>query len=259
MVRKLETDAYEGDVVVLHACAHNPTGIDPSREQWMTLAELFKRKKLFAFFDSAYQGFATGDTEADAWAVRYFEELLFPHSKQNGTACPWPGPAGMCVAQSFSKNFGLYGERVGALHVILPHGASIAGASSQLIRLSRAEISNPPLFGSRVVETILSDPALKTMWQKDLKTMASRILHVRTRLRTEIEQVLGAKTWAHLEEQIGMFSYTGLTGDQVMRLRNMHHIYLMMNGRASLSGVNEHNVSYVAQAVCEVVQNAGAA
>ncbi|KAH7025160.1 pyridoxal phosphate-dependent transferase [Microdochium trichocladiopsis] len=261
MKNTLESEAKEGDVVILHACAHNPTGIDPTREQWRELAELFLRKKLFAFFDSAYQGFATGDVDADAWAIRHFHKTLFGGGGGGGSPSPSTGregsPAGMCVTQSFAKNFGLYGERVGALHLVLPPEASPLGPQSQLHRLIRAEISNCPLFGCRIVHTVLSNPELTAMWKQDLHTMASRIRSVRGRLRQQIEQHKGAGDWAHLESQIGMFSYTGLTEQHVQRLRDVHHVYLMRNGRASLSGVNEDNVEYVAGAISEVIQALG--
>lgn len=248
MFSRLKSEAEEGDVVILHACAHNPTGIDPTSEQWQTLAQLFKRKKLFAFFDSAYQGFATGDTDSDAWAIRHFQDVLFNPAGSSS------GPAGMCVAQGFAKSFGLYGERVGALHLILPSKVPAAGAQSQLHRLVRAEISNCPLFGCRIVHTVLADPDLKTMWKQDLQTMSGRIKRMRIALRQEIEKHPDMGNWSHLESQIGMFSYTGLSEDHVARLRNVHHIYLMRNGRASLSGVNDGNVKYIADAISEVMK-----
>lgn len=256
MVTALESEAVENDVVILHACAHNPTGIDPTQEQWRQLAQLFKRKKLFAFFDCAYQGFATGDLEADAWATRHFRDILLLDDPSTSAASDTLGP-GMCIAQSFAKNFGLYGERVGAFHLLLPSSVPSAGCYSQLVRLSRAEISNPPLYGSRIVHTILSKPDLRAEWEQDLKTMSGRIRDVRSTLRKGIEARAPAGTdWTHLESQIGMFSYTGLSKEQVRRLKEKHHVYLMDNGRASLAGVNEHNVEYVAAAIDEVIRNA---
>lgn len=249
MQSTLELEAEEGDVVILHACAHNPTGVDPTREQWQELAQLFKRKKLFAFFDSAYQGFATGDVDADAWAIRHFRQVLFDKDAS------FSGPQGMCVAQSFAKNFGLYGERVGAFHLILPSETPYSGAQCQLVRLVRAEISNAPLYGCRIVHTVLSDPKLREMWQQDLQTMSGRIKRMRSCLRQEIEKHPDMGDWSHLESQIGMFSYTGLNPEQVLRLRGLHHIYLMRNGRASLSGVNDRNVKYIADAISEVIGN----
>ncbi|CAI6270221.1 unnamed protein product [Periconia digitata] len=250
MTSMLENAATEGDVVILHACAHNPTGIDPTRDQWRSLAQVFKRKKLFPFFDSAYQGFATGDPEEDAWAVRHFHEVLFEDGPGNT-------PQGMCIAQSFAKNMGLYGERVGAFHLVLPQDTPSTGPYSQLLRLVRAEISNPPLYGCRLVYTVLSNPTIRAVWYEDLRKMAGRIKGVRSMLKQEIEKHENVGDWTHLTSQIGMFSFTGLSKDQVQRLRDKHHIYLMSNGRVSLSGANEGNVKCIADAIAEVVQEHG--
>lgn len=251
MVETLQSEAVENDVVILHACAHNPTGVDPTQDQWRQLAQLFKRKKLYPFFDCAYQGFASGDLDADAWATRHFQQTLLLETTDSSEVGP-----GMCIAQSFAKNFGLYGERVGAFHLLLPSSVPAAGCYSQLVRLSRAEISNPPLYGSRIVHTILSSPDLRTEWEQDLNTMSGRIRGVRSELRKGIEtRAPAGSDWSHLESQIGMFSYTGLTKKQVKRLKEKHHVYLMENGRASLAGVNEHNVEYVAAAIDEVIRN----
>jgi aspartate/tyrosine/aromatic aminotransferase len=247
MTTMLEDEAIEGDVVILHPCAHNPTGIDPTKDEWCSLAQSFKRKKLFAFFDCAYQGFATGDVEDDAWAVRHFQHVLFQDR-------PGTSPQGMCVAQSFAKNMGLYGERVGAFHLVLPRTAPTSGPQSQLLRLIRAEISNAPLYGCRLVNIVLSDPKLREMWKEDLRTMSRRIKTVRALLRQELENHEGVGDWSHLTSQTGMFSFTGLSKDQVQRLRDEHHIYLMLNGRASMSGANQSNVKYIAESITEVVQ-----
>lgn len=248
MLSTLESEAVANDVIILHACAHNPTGLDPTQDQWQMIADVVDRKKLFVFFDTAYQGFATGDLEKDAWAVRYFHQSLsISKTSQDG-------PPGMCVAQSFAKSFGLYGERVGAFHLILPPGSPSAGAQSQLLRLVRAEISNPPLFGSRIVHTILSTPKLRLQWQTDLETMSGRIKQMRSLLRKKIALHDNVGDWSHLESQVGMFSYTGLNERQVARLKEKHHVYLMSNGRASLSGISPANVSHVAEAFVEVVR-----
>ncbi|OJJ45270.1 hypothetical protein ASPZODRAFT_70084 [Penicilliopsis zonata CBS 506.65] len=246
---ELETSAVANDVVILHACAHNPTGFDPTHEQWDKIAEVIRRKGLFPIFDTAYQGFASGDLDEDAWAIRHFYKTLF----EEPTTSPSPG---MIVCQSFSKNFGLYGERVGALHLALPPGSSLAGAESQFARLIRGEVSTCPRFGCRVVETVLSDPALREIWQADLKTMAARIRAVRQALRSELVKLGTKGDWSHIETQIGMFSYTGLSEAQVKRLNEVHHVYMMASGRISLAGLNEKNVGYVARAIHEVVENA---
>ncbi|KAJ5812996.1 hypothetical protein N7447_010019 [Penicillium robsamsonii] len=235
--------AKPNDAVILQACAHNPTGVDLSRSQWIQVAELVQRNKLFAVFDSAYQGFATGDVDGDAWAVRYFAENVLTSETH----------LGMCVAQSFSKNFGLYGERVGALHLVVPRHLSAQGARSKLMAIARAEYSNPPRFGATIVETVLSDQALTTQWKADLDTMSSRIKMMRSELRQRLEKETQGD-WSCIERQIGMFSYTGLTKEQVSWLRDDFHVYLLPSGRMSVCGLNKGNVQYVAHAIGEVTK-----
>ncbi|OJJ69688.1 hypothetical protein ASPBRDRAFT_131088 [Aspergillus brasiliensis CBS 101740] len=245
MLSVFETTAEERDVVILQACAHNPTGVDLTREQWARVAEVTKRKKLHVVFDSAYQGFATGDVDGDAWSIRYFvEELIL-----NGQ----PDHPGLCVAQSFSKNFGLYGERVGALHLVVPRHLAAQGARSELLALARAEYSNPPRFGASIVETVLGNEELKGQWLKDLDTMSSRIKSMRRELRRRLESKGTPGDWSFLESQIGMFSYTALSREQVTRLREEFHIYLLPSGRVSICGLNGENVEYVASAFREVI------
>jgi aspartate/tyrosine/aromatic aminotransferase len=205
-------------------------------------------KKLFVLFDSAYQGFATGDVEDDAWPVRYFTENLLS-SRDSDQRIP-----GLGVAQSFSKNFGLYCERVGALHLVAPSGVSIQGAKSQLSLIARAEYSNPPRFGAQIVETVLSDSGLRQQWKQDLNTMSSRITSMRKQLRANLEDLGTPGDWSHIESQIGMFSYTGLSKAHVDKLKEEYHIYLMPSGRVSICGLNEANIDYVANSISEVVK-----
>lgn len=242
MLESLE-QARPNDVVVLQACAHNPTGVDLSKTQWKQVAELVERKKLFTVFDSAYQGFATGDVDGDTWAVRYFTEAVLASETHPG----------ICVAQSFSKNFGLYGERVGALHLIVPRQLSAKAALSELMLISRAEYSNPPRFGATIVETVLGDHNLTIQWKKDLDTMSSRIHRMRSLLRQKLEQAT-LRDWTHVENQTGMFSYTGLTEEHVSRLQKEFHVYLLPSGRMSVCGLNEDNIDYVAHAISKVVK-----
>ena len=250
MIAELENSAEENDIVVLHPCAHNPTGHDPTHEQWKRIADIVGRKHLFVVFDSAYQGFASGDPDADAWAIRYFYSTFFSHSSPLLTNTP----AGMLVCQSFSKNFGLYGERTGALHLITHPSVSAEGAYTHLIQLARSEISCPALCGARIVDTMLSDSELRTQWEKDVKTMALRIQGVRVALKLELEKISTKGDWSHITRQIGMFSYTGLSKSQVQRLKQVHHVYMLENGRMSMSGLNGKNIGYVARAIKEVVE-----
>lgn len=243
--------AEPNDIVILQAFAHNPTGVDLSKDQWVQVADFVcRKKKLFVVFDSAYQGFASGDVDGDAWAVRHFAATIIdcPETQHAGL--------GMCVAQSFSKNFGLYGERVGALHLVVPAHLSAQGARGELMAIARAEYSNPPRFGASIVETVLGDPVLRSQWEADLDTMSSRMRRMRCALRKRLEKETG-QDWFHVEMQIGMFSYTGLNKEQVSRLRDEFHVYLLPSGRLSVCGLNDENVEYVTHAVGQVMKTYG--
>ncbi|KAJ5741639.1 hypothetical protein N7533_011048 [Penicillium manginii] len=235
--------AEPNDVVVLQACAHNPTGVDLTKSQWRQIADLCHERSLFIVFDSAYQGFATGDVDGDAWAVRHFTENVLALENHPG----------LCVAQSFSKNFGLYGERVGALHLVLPRNVSAQGARGEFMTIARREYSNPPRFGASIVQKILGERGLRVQWKHDLNTMSLRIQSMRCELRRGLEKKT-QQDWSHVETQIGMFSYTGLTKEQVSRLRDEFHIYLLPSGRISVCGLNEGNLQYVIHAIGEVIK-----
>ncbi|KAK9448064.1 pyridoxal phosphate-dependent transferase [Limtongia smithiae] len=232
--------ADPGSIILLHACAHNPTGVDPTPDQWKTIAEVMIRRNLFAFFDCAYQGFASGDLDKDAWAVRYFLSLGVE----------------LLVCQSFAKNFGLYGERAGALHVVSSSADVSVAVKSQLALLQRSEISNPPAYGARIVAKVLNDPTLFNEWTVDLKIMAGRIQEMRKVLFDKLIELGTPGTWNHIIDQIGMFSFTGLTPAQVAKITKEYHVYLTANGRISMAGLNSHNVEYFAKAVDSVVRTA---
>lgn len=228
-----------GSTILLHVCAHNPTGTDLSAEQWKEVAEIMKTKHQIPFFDSAYQGFASGNPESDAWPVRYFVEQNFDV---------------ILVAQSYAKNFGLYGERAGCLHVVTSSPSISSNVFSQLRILQRVTISTPPAFGSRVVSTILSDEQLTKLWLQDLQTMADRITAMRRTLRAHLEDLKAPGQWDHLTSQIGMFCYSGLKTEQVDVLREQHHIYMTKDGRMSVAGLNSSNVAFVARAIKAVLE-----
>ncbi|KAK2877790.1 hypothetical protein FQN49_001188 [Arthroderma sp. PD_2] len=234
--------APTGSVILLHPCAHNPTGVDPTQHQWKQIATVIRERNHFPFFDCAYQGFASGDLARDSWAVRYFIAEGFE----------------MCISQSFAKNFGLYGERAGAFHFITAPGPNAAEAlsnvASQLAILQRSEISNPPAYGARIASTILNDPVLFKEWEQDLHTMSGRIVEMRQGVRDRLEQMGTPGTWDHITNQIGMFSFTGLTEQQVQILREKWHIYMTKNGRISMAGLNVNNIDYFAEAVDAVVR-----
>ncbi|CAH0002171.1 unnamed protein product [Clonostachys byssicola] len=243
MMETLQRNCLEHDTILFHACAHNPTGRDPSQQQWRELAHLCLKKRLFVIFDSAYQGCASGDLDRDAWAIRHF--VSHPSIE-------------LAVCQSFSKNLGLYGERVGALHLMVhrsnPNGPNLAKAvQNNLIDLQRACVSMAPLFGSRVASEVLGNEDLQQMWKSDLSTMSGRIRAMRSALRDELLKLQTPGSWDHITEQTGMFSCTGLSKEQVEDLQLKHHIYLLPTGRASMCGVTSTNVSYIARAIHEVV------
>jgi len=234
-------EAPEGSIVLLHACAHNPTGVDPTKDEWKQIAEVMKEKKLFPFFDTAYQGFASGDLAHDAWAIRYFVEQGFE----------------LVVAESFAKNFGLYGERAGCFHFVgapAPNAAEITKkVASQLAILQRSEISNPPAYGAKIASLCLNDPTLFAEWEDNLRTMSGRIIEMRKALYDKLVELKTPGDWTHIINQIGMFSFTGLTPAQVDKMIGEHHIYLTKNGRISMAGLNTKNIQYVAEAIHKVV------
>ncbi|KAI9799349.1 MAG: Aspartate aminotransferase, cytoplasmic [Piccolia ochrophora] len=236
--------APDRSIILLHACAHNPTGVDPTRDQWRELAELMRAKNHFPFFDCAYQGFASGSLSNDAWPVQYFISQGFE----------------LCIAQSFAKNFGLYGERAGCFHFVTSPSpsasATVTRLASQLAILQRSEISNPPAYGARIASLVLNDPDLFAEWEANLRTMSGRIIDMRTALRAKLEQLGTPGTWNHVTDQIGMFSFTGLSEKQVLQLRSDAHVYMTKNGRISMAGLNTKNVDYFAEAVDKVVREA---
>ncbi|KPM10192.1 aspartate aminotransferase, mitochondrial-like protein [Sarcoptes scabiei] len=228
----------EKSVILLHACAHNPTGVDPKLEQWKEISKLIKQRKLFPFFDMAYQGFATGDIDRDASALRFFIE--------DGHQ--------VCLSQSFAKNMGLYGERVGAFTVVASSAEEASRLMSQIKIIIRPMYSNPPLHGARIASLILNDAALRTQWLKDVKEMAHRIISMRTKLRSVIENEGSTKNWSHITDQIGMFCFTGMNKSQVERLTKEFSIYLTMDGRISVAGLSSTNVEYVGKSIHAVTK-----
>lgn len=241
-------NAPSGSIFLFHPCAHNPTGLDPTPVEWKTILDAVTKKNHLPIFDSAYQGFASGSLEQDAAAIR---------SAINSGSIKSP----IFVCQSFAKNVGMYGERVGALHVVLPSGESTeskdalkSAIKSQLNKLTRSEISNPPAYGAKIVATVLSDPVLRKQWEDDLVTMSSRIIKMRNDLKLKLIALETPGNWDHITNQTGMFSFTGLTPDMVDRLEKVHGVYLMSSGRASVAGLNDGNLDKVARAFDESIR-----
>jgi len=242
----LDFDGLKGDMkgapnnsmFLFHACAHNPTGVDPNQSQWKEISKIAKEKGHYVFVDLAYQGFASGDPEKDAFSVR----TLINDGHNIG------------IAQSFAKNFGLYGERIGALTFITQDLKEAESVESQLKIMIRPMYSNPPIYGARVIGTILNDAKLTSQWRTEVKAMADRIITMREKLVSHLKGFGSKKDWSHITNQIGMFCYTGLKPEQVDKLTNEHHIYLTRNGRISVAGLSSRNVEYVAKAIHEVTK-----
>jgi aspartate aminotransferase len=230
----------EGSMVLLHCCAHNPTGVDPSKAQWDEILTVVQARGLLPIFDSAYQGFATGDLEADAYSVRRAVAM--------GLEC--------MVCQSFSKNMGLYGERCGALHTWCADEAAAKQVASQVALIVRPMYSNPPSHGAWLVWKILSDPALRAEWEGEVKGMADAIIGRRQMLFDALKANGAPGDWQHVLDQIGMFSFTGLTPEQSDAMVEKHHVYMLKNGRVSIAGLNSKTVAHVADAIKDVVVNA---
>lgn len=226
----------EGDVLLLHACCHNPTGFDPNREQWQAILGVIQDRGLLPLVDFAYQGLGDGLDE-DAWSVR----LLAAHLDE------------MLVTQSCSKNFGLYRERTGTLIAIGKNAESTSDVRSQLAVTARANHSNPPAHGAAVVSTILDSAELRAQWKAELDQMRERINRMRHELVEGMKPHGLGERFAFVGEQRGMFSYTGLSAAQVARLRDEHSIYMVGSGRANVAGLSDRNIAYVCQAIAEVV------
>jgi len=227
-------NAPNKSVFLLHACAHNPTGVDPTQEQWREIAQIFKEKEHFPWFDMAYQGFASGDVDRDAFAPRYFVEQGMQ----------------IVLSQSFAKNMGLYGERVGAFSIVCASPEEKAKVDSQIKILVRPLYSNPPVHGARIASTILNDDKRYAQWLGEVKGMADRIIGMRTQLFDLLVKDLGSKkNWDHIKNQIGMFCFTGLQPEQVEKLISEHHVYLTKDGRISMAGVTPHNIEHLARSI----------
>jgi len=225
--------APNGSIVLLHACAHNPTGVDPTPQQWEQIRQLIRSKNLLPFFDSAYQGFASGNLDKDALSVRMFVadggELL--------------------MAQSYAKNMGLYGERVGALSIVCRSADVAMKVESQLKLVIRPMYSNPPIHGASIVATILKNPEMYHEWTLELKAMADRIITMRQELFTALQTRGTPGDWSHIIKQIGMFTFTGLNKEQVAFMTREYHIYMTSDGRISMAGLRFSTVPHLADAI----------
>jgi aromatic-amino-acid transaminase len=225
-----------GSIVVLHACCHNPTGVDLDNGQWQAVLDIMQARGLVPFLDLAYQGFAEG-IEEDAYPARLFRRAMSP----------------VFLASSFSKSFSLYGERVGALSVVTASAEEAARVLSHLKSLVRTNYSNPPTHGAQLVATVLTTPDLRSLWEQELAGMRERIKSMRRLLVEHIHKRRPQANVRFMLEQRGMFSYTGLTREQVRRLREEFAIYSIDTGRICIPALNSKNVGYVAASIASVM------
>jgi aspartate/tyrosine/aromatic aminotransferase len=228
--------ASAGDVVLLHGCCHNPTGVDMSAEQWVKVAELCAEKKLLPLLDFAYQGFAEG-IEQDAAGLRALTAKV----------------SELIVCGSFSKNFGLYNERVGSLTFVAGSADSVKAVQSQVKTCVRRNYSNPPAHGGAVVTTILNDAALAAQWRGELGEMRDRINAVRSLFVSTLADKGAGRDFSFITRQRGMFSYSGLNKDQVAQLRDKHAVYIVGSGRINVAGMTEANMDALCEAIVDVL------
>lgn len=228
--------ALAGDVVLFHGCCHNPTGIDPTPEQWAQLAELSVANGWLPLFDFAYQGFANG-LEEDAQGLRIFAAK---HKE-------------LIVASSYSKNFGLYNERVGACTIVAADAETADRAFSQVKAAIRANYSNPPSHGAAVVATILGNDALRAMWEQELTDMRQRIHRMRQLFVNTLQEKGAQQDFSFIIQQNGMFSFSGLTKEQVLRLREEFGVYAVNSGRVNVAGMTPDNMAPLCEAIVAVL------
>lgn len=238
MLETLKEQGQEGDLVCLHACCHNPTGIDPQEEDWRQISELLRKKKMIPFLDFAYLGFGKGLVE-DTLALRI---LLEQHDE-------------ICVAVSFSKNFGLYSERVGAAMITCRDEATTQSLMSQLRFTVRTIYSNPPRHGGAIVATILGDPDLHVEWEAEVLAMRSRIDAMRTGFVEGLKRTGTDRDFGFLANQLGMFSYTGLNALQADWLKQHKGIYLVGSGRINVAGLTVRNLPFVTESIVECIES----
>lgn len=237
MVNKLK-EVAENSIIILHACCHNPTGMDPNNDEWQQILQIIKDRNLIPFLDIAYQGFGNGLNQ-DASVIRMFAE--------SGVT--------MLVSSSFSKSFSLYGERVGALTLVAKSADEADRVLSQLKRVIRTNYSNPPTHGAKIVAQILNSDELFKMWDEELTEMRERIKNMRNQLVSKLREHGANKDFEFVNKQKGMFSYSGLTSQQVDRLREEYGIYAISSGRICVAALNSSNIDYVAQSIAEVLKD----
>eukprot|EP00792_Barthelona_sp_PAP020_P011482 TRINITY_DN547_c0_g1_i1.p1 TRINITY_DN547_c0_g1~~TRINITY_DN547_c0_g1_i1.p1 ORF type:complete len:416 (-),score=83.62 TRINITY_DN547_c0_g1_i1:11-1258(-) len=240
----------EGSVILLQPICHNPTGVDPDNEQWKLILQVILDRKIIPFIDCAYQGFCSGNLSKDSFMVKLFAETCL----ENQVIC--------FICQSFSKNMGLYGERIGSGYIICASENQATACLSQIKHIARIRYSMPPIHGAQIVTEIMEDDDLWNLWNCELKEMSNRIMEMRHALKDNIMKLeikndinVNLSKWDFIINEFGMFSFTGLTPSQVNHLASKYSIYIVKSGRISIPGLNHNNIEYVAQAIFETTQN----
>lgn len=226
----------ERSVVVLHACCHNPTGMDLSMAEWERVMRVCQQKQLIPFLDMAYQGFAI-DVQTDARVVRLFATSGLP----------------VFIANSFSKSFSLYGERIGALSIVTSNKIEAARVLSQIKRIIRTNYSNPPRHGAEIISLIMNTPELRALWEEELGEMRHRIQSMRHQLVEKLNALGSGIDFSFINAQQGMFSYSGLSPLQAQQLKEKHSIYILPTGRICIAALNSHNIDTVTHAIGTVL------
>lgn len=237
MKASIESQTQSGQAILLHGACHNPTGVDPTKEQWAELLEVVAEKGLLPIFDFAYQGFGDGLDE-DAGAIRDYLAK---------------GDREAVICSSFSKNFGLYGERVGGLTVVSATDDVSAAMQSQVKTIIRRMYSNPPTHGAAIVNTVLSDDTLRASWKDELDEMRNRIKTLRTAFVDTMQQVAPQRDFGFINDQRGMFSYSGLTNEVADSLMKDHSVYILKSGRINVAGINDSNRQRLCEAIASVI------
>jgi aspartate aminotransferase len=225
-----------GDVVLLHGCCHNPSGADLTQEQWVTVAALLNEKGAIPFVDVAYQGLGDG-LDQDAWGLRYI-----------AAQCPE-----VIIANSCSKNFGLYRERVGAVLVVAQHTKAADISRGQLLNIARGIYSMPPNHGAALVDIIMHDDVLRAEWQSELTQMRERIAQLRVSLVSKLQAAGAGSRFDYIRTEKGMFSFLGITPEQVLTLKKEHSIYMVNSSRISVAGLSQRNMDYVVESLMKVI------
>ena len=226
----------KGDVILLHGCCHNPTGIDPDPQQWKEMSQLIGERNLLPLVDFAYQGFGDG-LEEDALGLR--------------TICDNVNE--LLVASSYSKNFGLYSDRVGALTVVAGNAQAANAAISHIKTAIRRNYSNPPAHGGAIVSTVLQDPALRQQWEAELREMRDRINGTRDAFVATMTEQIPERDFSFISRQRGMFSFSGLTPEQVDRLRDEYSVYIVRSGRINVAGITPSNIKRLCECIRQVL------